>query len=199
MLKIGITGGIGSGKSLVCNIFERLGIAVYYADTAAKKIMVSDLILVEQIRQLFGQKAYFADGRLNRSYLSDRIFRDKEKKEKLESFVHPAVGRHYRNWLKDHTQSPYILKETALMFETGSYRLFDKVITVYAPSELRIKGVIKRDAQRSRAEIEAIMAKQMPEEEKMQQADFIIKNDETQLLIPQVIDLHEQFKYSAVP
>ncbi len=195
MLQIGITGGIGSGKSLVCSIFEQLGISVYYADDVAKEMMGSNVALVRQIKQLFGTESYFADGSLNRNYLSSQIFHDQEKKEKIESFVHPVVAQHYQEWLKRHTQSPYVLKEAALIFEMNTHRLLNKVITVYAPLALRLRRVMARDPQRKKAQIQAIMAKQMPEEQKIKQADFIIKNDERQLVIPQITSLDKEFNF----
>lgn len=192
-LQIGITGGIGSGKSLVCRIFASLGIPVYDADSHAKGLMTTDGILISQIKKEFGDLSYQRDGSLNRSYLSEVVFNDARRLEQLNMMVHPRVGFHYGQWVEKQKNHPYVLKEAALMFESGSYRSLDKIIVVYAPLDLRIERVLMRDKHRSREQVEAIIEKQMPEEEKMKQADMIIRNDEQTLLIPQVLELHHRF------
>jgi len=192
-LQIGITGGIGSGKSLVCKVFVCLGIPVYDADSHAKDVMTTDGILISQIKKEFGDLSYQRDGTLNRDYLSKVVFNDSRRLEILNSLVHPRVGVHYGQWVEKHKDHPYVLKEAALLLEAGSYRSLDKIIVVYAPLELRIHRVLKRDTQRTREQVEAIMKKQMPEEEKMQRADAVIRNDEQTLIIPQVLDLHHRF------
>jgi dephospho-CoA kinase len=189
-LKIGITGGIGSGKTTVCKIFETLGIPVYYADERAKWLMTNDLELVKNIKILFGKAAY-NDGILNRSYIAEIAFSDPQKLEQLNSLVHPAVLRDGEIWQESHPNVPYTLKEAALLFESGSYKQLDKIIVVTAPLELRIQRVLQRD-QTSREAVEARIAKQMLEEEKIKRADFIIINDNTHALIPQVLQIHRQ-------
>ena len=192
MLKIGITGGIGSGKTTVSKIFEVLGVKVFYADDQAKKVMTDDAILVKAIKQTFGSNAYFADGSLNRKYLADIVFSDAGELEKLNAIVHPAVFRAFDNWVAAVHDAPYILKEAALLFESGSYKMCDKTIMVYAPFETRVGRVVLRDGI-SRAEVESRNAKQMPDEQKIKLADFTIMNDDTELVIPQVLALHQQF------
>lgn len=190
MLKIGLTGGIGSGKSTVARIFNVLGIPVYSADDAAKRLMIEDEELKKNIIKSFGEESYI-NGELNRKYLSAQVFNDRKKIELLNSFVHPATIKDAAQWM-DKQQSPYIIKEAALIFESGSNLFLDYVIGVQSPSELRIERVMNRD-KISREQVEARMKLQMVEEEKMKRCDFIIVNDEQQMLIPQVLLLHEKF------
>jgi dephospho-CoA kinase len=192
-LQIGITGGIGSGKSLVCKIFSQLGIPVYDADSHAKRLMTTDGILISGIKKEFGDLSYHTDGMLNRTYLADHVFNNEEKLKTLNSLVHPRVKVDYDRWLEENKSSHYVLKEAALLFEAGTHSALDKIIVVHAPEETRIKRVLNRDAHRTDQQVRAIMAKQMPEEEKLKRADFVILNDETTLVIPQVLKLHEQF------
>lgn len=190
MFKVGITGGIGSGKTTVCKLFATLGIPVYYADDAAKWLMENDEQLITQISNTFGPDVYLPDKRLNRSLLASLVFNNQEALTKLESMVHPAVQQHSINWMQQQT-APYTLKEAALLFESGSYKQLDKVIVVVAPEEVRLKRVQLRDNS-TLAAIKARMDKQMPDEEKIKLADYLIYNDGTQLLIPQVVDIHRQ-------
>ena len=192
-LQIGITGGIGSGKTLVCRIFQSLGISVYDADSHAKNLMTTDGILVSGIRKEFGELSYNTDGSLNRKHLSTTVFNDAEKLERLNSMVHPRVAEDYELWRKQHSSDTYVLKEAALLFETGSYKQLDKVVVVTAPDVMRVRRVLKRDPQRTEAQIRNIIDSQMSQEEKMKRADFVIVNDETTLLIPQVLGLHAAF------
>ncbi len=193
-LQIGVTGGIGAGKSLICAIFARLGVPVYDADHHAKALMTTDGILISQIKKEFGDLAYHPDGVLNRSYLADHVFHDEEKLEKLNSLVHPRVAVDYAGWVDRHKRSPYVLKEAALLFESGSYRLLDKIIVVSAPVSIRQARVLKRDPHRSVEQFKGIVEKQMPEAEKLSRADYIIMNDESALVIPQVLRLHAEFR-----
>ena len=192
-LQIGITGGIGSGKSLVCKIFRCLGIPVYDADSHAKELMTTDGILVSNIKKEFGDLSFLSDGSLNRNYLSLTVFNDPEKLKKLNSLVHPRVGENYERWVEKQGSYSYVLKEAALLFETHSDQKLDKVIVVQAPEPMRIKRVLRRDQHRSEDQIRAIIKNQMPEEEKMKRADFIVLNDEKELLIPQVLELNTRF------
>jgi dephospho-CoA kinase len=192
MLKIGITGGIGSGKSTISKIFEILGIPVFYADDQAKAVMTSDPILVTELKQAFGNETYFADGSLNRKYIADIVFNDVEKLKILNSISHPAVFRAFDKWVADVKDAPYVAKEAALMFESGSNKLCDKNILVYAPLEMRINRVISRDGL-SRAEVESRNARQFTDEQKRNLADYVINNDDSELVIPQVLALHQQF------
>ncbi|RAJ02265.1 dephospho-CoA kinase [Chitinophaga skermanii] len=187
---IGLTGGIGSGKSTVAKIFEVLGIPVYYADTAAKNIMETDPQLVSQIRDYFGGNAYDDQGKLNRKYIANIVFHDQEQLDVLNSLVHPATIRDSERWAKEQN-APYVLKEAALLFESESFHHTDKVITVFAPEVLRIHRVMQRDGV-SRNDVYARMYKQMDENIKKKLADYVIYNDEQQAVIPQVLAIHEQ-------
>lgn len=193
LLKIGITGGIGSGKTVVSKIFNVLGIPLYNADERAKWILANNLEVKEGLIQLFGKEA-FQNNQLNRQYISQQVFNDKAKLEKLNALVHPQVGLDFEKWLEGKQQFPYILKEAALLFEAGSYKGLDKIITVYAPLELRIQRVLERDPFRNEEGVKKIMKEQIAEEEKMERADYIIYNDEKKMLIPQVMKLHELFQ-----
>lgn len=191
--QVGITGGIGSGKSIVCRIFATLGIPIYDADSRAKALMTTDLILIENIKAEFGKLSYFNDGSLNRQHLSKEAFGETEKLEKLNNLVHPRVQADYEKWLTQNSESPYVVKEAALLFESGSYRSLDHIIVVSASLALRVERVLARDKHRTKDDILKIISKQLPEEEKIKEASFIITNDETDLVIPQVLKLHERF------
>lgn len=190
-LKVGITGGIGSGKTTVCRIFETLGIPVYYADDRAKWLMNNDPTLKEAIRALFGPSAYTAAGELNRPYLAKAAFGNADLLQQLNALVHPAVWRDGEQWQEAHHDAPYTLKEAALLYESGGHQLLDRMIVVYAPTELRIRRVMRRDGV-DRADVEARIARQLPDEEKVRRADFVIYNDGEQLLVPQVWAIHRQ-------
>ena len=189
MLKIGLTGGIGSGKSTVAAVFEILGIAVYYADEAAKQIMNEDDALKQEIIKEFGKGAY-VDGRLDRQYISSLVFNDPRKLASLNALVHPATIRNAENWMKKQS-GPYAIKEAALIFESGAHENLDYVIGVSAPEKLRIQRVMKRDNVTEDEVIER-MRNQMDEDKKMGLCDFVIRNDEQLLVIPQVLQLHEK-------
>ncbi len=197
MLKIGITGGIGSGKTTVCKIFEQLGIPVYYADIEARELMNTDPILVEEVKKEFGD-VYDDNGYLNRPTLAQIVFNDKAKLEKLNALVHPAVKRGFKQWVERQNNVPYVMKEAALMYESGSYKDVDYMITVSAPEKLRIERVVERDGVTD-GEVEKRMKNQLSEEERLERADFVIKNDETEALIPQVMELHEKFIDASQP
>ncbi len=192
-LQIGITGGIGSGKTLVSKIFACLGIPVYDADSHAKELMTTDGILVSQIKKEFGDLSYLSDGTLNRKYLSEVVFNKQDRLDVLNKLVHPRVGENYTQWVKRHNNKAYVLKEAALLFEAGSYKTLDKIIVVHAPEEVRIKRVMHRDG-RAEQQVREIIRKQMSEEEKLKRADFIIYNDESSLIIPQVLALHNRLR-----
>jgi dephospho-CoA kinase len=192
-LQIGITGGIGSGKSLVCKIFQCLGVPVYDADSRAKELMRSDRILIEQIEKEFGTLAYLPEGGVNREYLAQTVFGEQEKLDRLNRLVHPRVAADYEQWVGEHRDKPYVIKEAALIFEAASSRGLDQTIVISAPEAIRMKRVLQRDRQRTKKDVQKIMASQMPEEEKVKRADFVIVNDESRLVIPQVLELHSRF------
>jgi dephospho-CoA kinase len=158
-LLLGVTGGIGSGKSLVCRIFQVLGTPVYNSDLRAKQLMVEDEALIGQIKAAFGEQSY-SKGNLNRQYLAEKVFSDSEKLELLNSLVHPAVGRDFRIWVDRNASQSYLLKEAALIFETGSNKLLDQTILVSAPQQLRIARVLCRDSQRTEEQVRAIISNQ---------------------------------------
>ena len=189
MLRIGITGGIGSGKSTVARIFETLGIPVYYADDAAKKLMNSDVLLQEKIINAFGEASY-KEGKLDRQFLSSLVFNNPEKLNLLNSIVHPATIEDASNWMLQQT-SPYSIKEAALIYESGAQKSLDYVIGVAAPEPIRILRTMNRD-HISKEDVIARMHRQMEESIKMKLCDFVINNNEQVLLIPQVIELHEK-------
>jgi dephospho-CoA kinase len=190
MIKIGLTGGIGSGKSTVAQIFEVIGIPVYYADAASKRLMNEDDELKNNIKNAFGEESYTND-LLNRKYLSDFVFNDPERTKLLNSIVHPATIKDAAAWMQMQS-TPYGIKEAALIFESGSNKDLDYVIGVKSPAELRIKRAMVRD-NISAAQVQARIDRQMDEEEKMRLCDYVIVNDEHQMLIPQILTLHEAF------
>lgn len=192
-LQVGITGGIGSGKSLICKIFGVLGVPVYDADYRAKNLMTTDGILIDQIKKEFGSLSYNEKGALNREYLSATVFSEPARLEKLNSFVHPRVEVDYNQWVSVNNRSKYVLKEAALLFEAGSYLKLDQIILVTASQEIRIARVLVRDAHRTKEDIVKIIKNQMPEAEKELKANFIIRNDESELIVPQVLKLHKWF------
>ncbi len=190
---VGITGGIGSGKSIVCKIFNALGVLSYDADNRAKIILNTDDILKEQIKDVFDAYAYDEEGNLNRTHIAKMAFSMPEKLARLNELVHPRVAADFVKWTEEHYSEHYVIKEAALMFETGSYKDLDKVILVSAPISLRLKRVIERDPHRTEEDVLKIMANQMSEEDKINLADSIINNDEHRLIIPQVLKSHEFF------
>lgn len=190
MLRVGITGGIGSGKSTVARIFQVLGIPVYDADSASKRLMTEDEELKRQITGSFGEEAY-TDGILNRKYLAETVFANIEKLKLLNSFVHPASIQNAEEWMKKQI-SPYVIKEAALIFESGSQKQLDFVIGVKAPFSLRLQRAKERD-QAPAEQVKGRMKMQMDEDTKMDLCDFIIENDEQHLLIPQVLKLNRDF------
>ncbi|SIQ65370.1 dephospho-CoA kinase [Pontibacter lucknowensis] len=193
MLKIGITGGIGVGKTIVCRLFQVLGIPVYDADTRAKWVMQHDPALKLELQEAFGRETYTSEGQLNRAYLASVVFNNQDRLEKLNALVHPHVGADFERWAVANAGAPYLIKEAALMFESESWRQMDEIIVVTSPLEVRLKRLLKRDAHRTEADIKAIISKQLSEEEKIARAQHIVYNDDQQLIIPQVLSLHQQF------
>ena len=195
MLRIGITGGIGSGKSIASRLFHALGAPVYDADTRARWVMENDKVLRSELLAAFGPDTYDAAGRLNRPALAGIVFNNPARLAQLNGLVHPHVGTDFERWAAAQQQAghAYVLKEAALLFEAGSYKQLDRIITVFAPLAVRTARVLRRDPQRSAADVAAIMAKQLNEEEKMQRADYVLMNDDAQPLLPQVQTMHATF------
>ena len=189
MLKVGITGGIGSGKTTICRVFEILSVPVFNADITAKEIMVTERDLVEKIKVQFGKEAYFDNGELNRKYLSDIVFNNPNELQVLNDLVHPAAIKAFDDWASEQ-DSPYCLHEAAILYESGAYKSCDYSILVFAPEPLRIQRVMKRDGIDELA-VRARIDMQMPEIKKKELADFVIINDEVTAVIPQVLKLHK--------
>jgi dephospho-CoA kinase len=190
MLRIGLTGGIGSGKTIVAKLFELLNIPVYYADEASKRLYHSDKELMANIKKHFGEDVY-TNEQLNRQHLAEIVFNNPEKLELLNTLVHPPTIKDAEQWMNRQT-TPYVVKEAALLFESGSAASLDYVIGVRAPVALRIKRTMDRDGFSSE-EVMKRMDRQIDEDMKMRLCDFVINNDEQELIIPQVISLHTSF------
>lgn len=189
MLRVGLTGGIGSGKSTVAGVFEVLGVPVYYADSAGRMLVDNDPGIRTEIIKHFGKESY-KDGRLDRQYISTIVFGDEKKRELLNEITHPVIINDAARWMKKQNAA-YIIKEAALIFESGSEKDLDYVIGVKSPRPLRIKRVMERDGT-SKVEVIKKMESQMDEDVKMKKCDFLLINDEQQLLVPQVMALHQQ-------
>lgn len=192
-LQIGITGGIGSGKSLVCRVFGALGVPVYSADERAKWLLNHDPKLRKTVEALLGNEAYTAEGSYNRQWVAGRVFQNPVLLRELNAVVHPRVGEDTLQWMETYQNAPYVVKEAAIMSKAGSNNSLDKVVVVQAPVDLRVKRVQQRDPHRSETEIRDIINRQVSEEERLKIADFVIHNDEQQLLLPQIWQLHELF------
>jgi dephospho-CoA kinase len=190
MLKIGLTGGIGSGKSTIAKVFETLGIPVYYADDASKGLLNSNVAVKEAVARHFGNEVY-KNGELDRKYLASVVFNNKEKLDLLNSLTHPAVIQDAEAWMNRQT-SPYAIKEAALLFESGAAEKLNYIIGVYAPQHLRIKRVMERDGLPTEEVLKRI-SRQIDEEMKMKLCDFIITNNDQQLVLPQIMELHNRF------
>lgn len=188
MIRVGITGGMGSGKSTVAAIFAAMGIPVYEADAVARSIMNTDPALRAQIIASFGASAY-TNGELNRSWMAEKVFNDEEQLEKLNQLVHPVVIAAGEKWMQQQT-TPYAIKEAAIIFESGSQRYLDFIIGVTAPLSLRIQRVMHR-SQLTREEVLRRVERQMDDIIKMKLCDAVIINDEQHALIPQVLSIHQ--------
>ncbi len=185
-LKIGITGGIGSGKTTVTEVFKHIGIPIYLADDRAKWLMNNDATLIQKITKLFGQQAY-QDGVLNRKHLAQMVFSNKTLITKLNHITHPAVFRDFDKWVREQ-RAPYVIKEAALLFESGSYLDLDAIVTVDAPIELRVRRTVRRD-QITEEDVMARIKNQLPDEVKRNAADYLIINDGGTPLLPQILYL----------
>jgi dephospho-CoA kinase len=191
MLRIGITGGIGSGKSMVCKYFESRHVPVYYADDEAAILIDADPGIRKKIIAYFGEEAYNKKG-LNKIFMRQKVFNDAEALANLNAITHPPVLKHFDDWcVKMKKQGhPFVIKEAALVFESDSYKSLDLVACVVAPAETRIARVMHRD-DKTKEEVENIIKKQMTDEEKIKRSDFVIRNNDDELLLPQIVALHE--------
>lgn len=193
MLKIGLTGGIGSGKSTVARLLVALGYPVYLADDEAREIVNNDIDVRRQIIDLLGSQSYDASG-YNRKYVAGLVFKDKKLLQQLNEIVHPAVASHFLSWCNQHAGYNVIFQEAAILFENGSYRRFDKTILVTAPEEVRITRVMQRD-HLSREDVLVRLNNQWPDVEKINLADFLVKCDGEHLVIPQVNEIIKGLKW----
>ena len=191
MKSVGVTGGIGSGKSIVCKILEVMGFPVFNADAEAKKCMIEDVNLILAVKELLGENAYI-DGELNRPFVANQIFNNADLKAKMDALVHPAVFRAFEIW-KSKQNAALIFNESALLFETGSYDRFDAVILVVADIETRIERVMKRDQVSKEAVITRIQH-QLLDEHKLKMNPYVIENDSHQMLIPQILTFIEKVR-----
>lgn len=189
MITVGITGGIGSGKSLVCKVFEKLGVPVFYADQQAKWLYDHDPQLYHQMIRYFGREIYNHKG-LNRALLASKIFEDPQALDRVNRIVHPKVREKFVQWSQSYLHLPYVLEEAAILFESGAHQELDHTIMVYAPKELRIQRVMERDKVTRKAVTER-MRHQMADQDKINLADDVIYNDGAHMVIPQILALHQ--------
>jgi len=190
MIKAGVTGGIGSGKSIVCRVFETMGIPVYYADLHSRRLVDSEPELRKKLIGLFGQEIYNGNI-LNRPRFAAEIFADPQRLEAANSIIHPWVRKDFDRWVRAYPDKKYVIEEAAILFESGGNTQVDKCITVLAPVEVRMKRILKRPGM-TPDRIREIMANQWPDEKKAALADFVIVNDEKTLIIPQILFIHDQ-------
>ena len=190
-LKIGLTGGIGSGKSTVAQAFSNLGIPIFFADDEAKYLIRHDKSLRAEIIKIFGNMA-FKDNSYNTKYISERVFYDQGLLQKLNEIVHPYVFKAFDAWCGIHIHAPYLIMEAAILIESGFHNIFDYLIVVSAPEDIRIKRILRRDKS-SIDQVKARMNMQSSEKKRTEKADFIIVNDNNHLLIPQILEIHHKF------
>lgn len=189
MTIVGITGGIGSGKSVACSVFQHLGIPVYDADSAVHHLYENSPELIEKIKKEISEDVIDKNGKLIRKKLGEIVFNDESKLKKLNAIVHPLVKTDFEKWVSKNKGYPYLIKEAAILFESGANEGCDKVIVVYSPVELRITRIRERD-HKSRADVEQIISKQIDEDELIKKSDFVIVNDEKKMMIPQILKIH---------
>jgi dephospho-CoA kinase len=189
MMIVGLTGGIGSGKTTVAKFFKDYGIPVYIADEEAKKLMARSKVIKRKLVQLFGEKVY-VNNTLNKPFIANIIFNDKSYLQKMNAIIHPRVARHFEKWVVKQN-SPYVIKEVAILFENGGYKNCDAVITVTAPKEIRVKRLLNRD-NTTLEKIEAIMKNQWTDEQKLELSDYSIENITLENTKKQVSKIHAQ-------
>jgi dephospho-CoA kinase len=192
---VGLTGGIGSGKTTIAKMFHELGVSIYIADIEAKKLMHSSKEIKEELMDTFGKKTYI-NGKLNRSYLSNIVFNQPEELKKINAIVHPRVGQHFKDWYAARSSEKYIIKEVAILFENGSYKQCDKIITVVAPLETRFERLLQRD-KTTRAAIQSRMDNQWSDTDKIALSDYIIHNEDLEDAKAQVAKIHEEIMHSS--
>ena len=188
-LLIGLTGGIGSGKTVCAKVFQELNVPIYSSDDEAKRLMIEDQLVIEAIRKAFGNESYTQEGLINRKHLSNVIFNDRSKLNTMNSIVHPAVRQDFIRWAQEQQGHPYIMQESALLIEIGAQAFFNKIVLVDAPEDIRLRRVMERD-DADEATVRARMSKQLSSEKKRAVADYIIDNDGQQGIIKQVIETH---------
>ena len=191
MISIGLTGGIGSGKTLVSKVFEKLGIPVFYADMEAKRLMNEDEEIIIQLKNRFGADVYNETG-INKAKLASVIFSDNKALEEVQGITHPKVRQNFFIWANEQ-KSPYVILEAAILFETGGYKQMDYNILVFAPEDMRIQRVVERD-NTTEEQVQKKIKNQQPDENKFKMADWVIYNDGTKMLIPQIIELDKTIK-----
>lgn len=187
---VGLTGGIGSGKTTIANMFHELGVSIYIADVEAKMLMHTSHDIKNELIEAFGEETY-DDGELNRSYLSNIVFNQPEKLQQINAIVHPRVGQHFKDWYVARSEETYIIKEVAILFENGSYEHCDKIITVVAPLETRFQRLLERD-QTTREAIQSRMNNQWTDAEKIVLSDYIIHNEDLEKAKEQVVKIHQE-------
>ncbi|WP_420573145.1 dephospho-CoA kinase [Kordia sp.] len=187
---VGLTGGIGSGKTTIAKMFHKLGVSIYIADIEAKKLMHTSVEIKEELIAAFGEETYI-DGELNRSYLSNIVFNKPEELKKINAIVHPRVGRHFKDWYAERSEEKYVIKEVAILFENDSYKQCDKIITVVAPIEERFRRLLLRDKTTKQA-IQNRMNNQWSDERKTELSDYVIQNVDLTKAQEQVARIHQE-------
>ncbi len=189
MTVVGLTGGIGSGKTTIANFFKELNVPIYFADIEAKKLMNKSKVLQKKIKAIFGERAYIKN-ELNRPFIAERIFNDKNLLQQMNAIVHPKVGKHFIKWLNKQN-SPYVIKEAAILFENNSYKNYDYIITVVAEEKERINRILHRD-NTSEQKIKDIMQNQWDDSKKVKLSDFVIQNKSLDNTKKQVYSIHRK-------
>lgn len=188
---VGITGGIGSGKSTICKVFNHLGVPSYDSDSRARTLMVSHTSLIAQLKAAFGDDLY-VDGQLQRQKLAAKVFQDEAQLQQLNALVHPAVAKDFEKWVDSNSDQKVLIKEAALLIETNSYQTLDELIVVMAPEALKIKRVLQRDPHRTEQDVKNIMENQMIDAERAFHASYTIINDGQTMVLPQVLEIFEE-------
>ncbi len=191
-MQIGLTGGIGSGKSTVAKVFELLHVPVYYADDRSRFILQNNPTVHDKLKAIWGDQVFQANGLVDKKALADIVFNNESELHKLNAIMHPLVAEDYAQWLSVQN-TEYVMKEAAILIESGSYKTCDKIIVVSVPEALAIERVKSRDNV-SEEQVKARMSKQMSNDEKIKYADFVIVNDGIKMLIPQILEIHKQLK-----